>query len=339
MKLGAFTSCLHDRDLDEVIDVARDVGLTSLELNVGGFFDAFHLHPEVLLVSQHSRDVLAETLSVGGVEITALNCSGNPLHPDREVGPQHGRDLHRAIRLASLIDVPVVVAQSGNPGAEAGASLPSWVVSPWDSAYSDVLDYQWSLAEKYWVEAGKLAEAHGVRVAVEMHPHQLVYNPPTLERLIETAGSEAIGCEMDPSHLFWQGIDPIGAIERFGDRVFLAAAKDTVIHEGNLRRNGFLNNLWRRNDGPNRLGIGGRYSVNDCPEDASYEFVAIGRGHDDEFWGAWLAALAAVNPNMAVNIEHEDVGLGGIEGLAVAADCLRRSAALSGVEFDRVVTK
>lgn len=168
-----------------------------------------------------------------------------------------------------------------------------------------------------------------------MHPHQLVYNPPTLERLIDTVDRESIGCEMDPSHLFWQGIGPVGTIERFGARVFHSAAKDTAIHEENLRRNGFLNNLWRRNEGPNRLPIGGRYTVNDYPQDASYEFVAIGRGHDLQFWGQWLSALHAINPDMAVNIEHEDVSLGRTEGLTLSADNLRKAADLGAVPFDK----
>lgn len=334
MKLGMFTSCLHDRDLDGVIDVAHDVGLTSLELNVGGYFNAFHLHVDALLVSEHAREELRAKTAANGVEITALNCSGNPLHPDPEVGPRYGYDLHRAIELARLLGVEVIVCQTGNPGAEAGATLPSWVVSPWDSAYIDVLDYQWEVAEAFWKRTARLAEDAGVKLAVEMHPHQLVYNPPTLERLIETVDSPAIGVEMDPSHLFWQGIDPIGTIERFGDRVFISAAKDTIILEENLRRNGFLNNLWVRNEGPTEIGIGGRYTVNDYPEDASYRFVAIGRGHDVEFWGTWLAALNKINPNMAVNIEHEDIELGPIDGLVVAADNLRKAAESSGLIFE-----
>jgi sugar phosphate isomerase/epimerase len=334
VKLGVFTSCLHDRDLDGVIEVAERLGLTSLELNAGGFFPAYHLHVDALLVSQHARDELTGKLAAHGLELTGLNCNGNPLHPDREVGPRHAADVHRTIDLAAALGVRVVVVQSGNPGADAAATTPSWVVSPWDSAYSDVLDYQWALAVDYWTTAGRHAEMAGVRLAVEMHPHQLVYNPPTLERLIESTGQASIGCEMDPSHLFWQGIDPVGTIRRFGDRVFHSAAKDTIIHEENLRRNGFLNNLWPRNDGPDRLSIGGRYSVNDYPVDPSYEFVAVGRGNSVEFWGDWLAALHDVDPQMAVNIEHEDVHLGRIEGLSLATDNLRRAAALRGLTFD-----
>lgn len=118
-------------------------------------------------------------------------------------------------------------------------------------------------------------------------------------------------------------------------RVLLPAplAKDTAIYPENLQVNGFLNNAWRRHEGEGRLGIGGRYSVNDYPENPSYEFVAIGRGNSVEFWGRWLKALHSVNPDIAVNIEHEDPHLGRIEGLEISCKSLRDGAALQGLAF------
>lgn len=335
MRLGMFTSCLHDRDLDGVIDVAHQLGHTSLELNSGGFFRDYHLHVSELLVSEHARSEFLGKLAAEGMHLTSLNNNANPLHPDREVGPRHIRDMHDAIDLAALLSVPVVTMMSGNPGAEPGATAPSWVVSPWDSAYLDVLDYQWSLAVPLWKEMAAHAEDKGIRIAIEMHPHQLVYNPPTLARLIEAAGSENIGVEIDPSHLFWQGIDPVGVIERFGDRVFMSAAKDTKIYEENLKRNGFLNNLWIRNEGPDKVAFTGRYTANDYPVDPSYEFVSIGKGHDVEFWSRWLKALYDVNPGISVQIEHEDPHMGRIEGLEFATNSLNEAAKLAGISFEK----
>ncbi|WOQ17103.1 sugar phosphate isomerase/epimerase [Raineyella sp. W15-4] len=335
MKLGMFTTCLHDRDLDGAIEVAHQLGHTSLELNSGGFFRDYHIHTSALLVSEHARSEFLGKLSAAGMSLTSLNNNGNPLHPDREVGPRHLREMHDAIDLAALLGVGVVVMQSGNPGAEPTSTVPSWVVSPWDSAYIDVLDYQWSLAVPLWKEIAAHATDRGIKLAIEMHPHQLVYSPTTLARLIEETGAESIGMEMDPSHLFWQGIDPVETIERFGDRVFMSAAKDTKIYEENLRKNGFLNNLWRRNEGPNKVAFTGRYTANDYPEDPSYEFVSIGRGHDVEFWSRWLAALNRVNPDISVQIEHEDPHMGRIEGLQFATESLNAAAAKAGLEFDK----
>lgn len=332
MRFGLFTTCLHDRDLGGALQVIENLGLASVELISGGYFPAPHLHMDALEVSKDARDELLGTLRNRGAELTALNTSGNPLHPDASIRSRHAADIRRSIDVAAELSVPVVVVQSGNPGAEPGATLPSWVVSPWDSAYTDVLDYQWSLAKKFWRQAAAHAETRGIRLAVEMHPHQLVYNPPTLERLIETVDSEAIGVEMDPSHLFWQGIDPVGTVRRFGDRVFIAAAKDTLIHEENTRRNGYLNNLWQRDTHADAMSLGGKFVLNQPPADPSYEFVAIGKGHETAFWSDWLTALHEVNPDIAVNIEHEDLELGPVDGVTHALEHLRAAAAKAGIE-------
>lgn len=334
MKLGMFTSCLHDRDLESVIEEAQRLGHTSLELNSGGFFRDFHIHTSELLVSERARSEFLGKIARSGLSVTSLNNNGNPLHPDREVGPHHLREMHDAIDLAALLGIGVVVMQSGNPGAEPTSTTPSWVVSPWDSAYIDVLDYQWSLAVPLWKEVSAHAADKGVKIAIEMHPHQLVYNPTTLGRLIEETGSDVIGMEMDPSHLFWQGIDPVATIERFGDRVFMSAAKDTKIYPENLAKHGFLNNLWRRNEGANMVAFTGRYSANDYPLEPSYEFVSIGKGHDTDFWSQWLAALYKVNPGISVQIEHEDPHMGRIEGLEFATNSLNEAAAKAGISFE-----
>ena len=156
-----------------------------------------------------------------------------------------------------------------------------------------------------------------------MHPQNLVFNPPTMRRLVERAGATNVGAEMDPSHLFWQGIDPIAAIEWLGPLVYHAAAKDTRINE-NCKIYGVLDERFTRIPlSENPTGLGGRHVVNKWPEDSAWDFVAVGRGHDAAFWARFLQALERVDPDMAVNIEHEDVELGQLEGLQVAADTLK----------------
>jgi sugar phosphate isomerase/epimerase len=77
--------------------------------------------------------------------------------------------------------------------------------------------------------------------------------------------------------------------------------------------------------------LGGRNTLNRWPEDSSWQFVAVGRGHDLDFWARFLRALHAVDPDMAVNIEHEDTELDQIEGLRLAAENLTAAAAAAGV--------
>jgi sugar phosphate isomerase/epimerase len=330
MKLGAYTACLHDKTLDEALEILRDLGLTSAEINAGGFIGTPHLPVERLLESATAREEYLAVFAKFGIELTALNCNGNPLHPDPEI--THGDDLKRTIKLAGLLGIETVITMSGLPAAEPGGTRPSWTVIPWDSVYKETLDYQWDeVAVPFWTEIEAIAAQYDVRVAIEMHPHNLVFNPATLKRLVERINATHIGAEMDPSHLFWQHIDPVKAVEDLGDLVYFAAAKDTLIHE-TAAINGVLDDRFEWIPAEEKpLGLGGHYTVTRWPAVPGWSFVAVGRGHDVDFWGRFLTALHKVNPQLPVNIEHEDASFGQIEGLKFAADNLIAAAEKAGV--------
>jgi sugar phosphate isomerase/epimerase len=328
MKLGAYTAVLHDKPITEALQVLRDLGLTSAEINSGGFLPAPHLPIAEIRASQDARDEYLGQFDAAGITLTALNCNGNPLHPDREVREKHGQDVRDAIELGALLGVKRVVTMSGLPGSDPGARLPSWTVLPWDSAYLDARDYQWNdVALPYWRDIQARAADADVKVCIEMHPHNVVYNPATMLRLAEQIDATHVGAEMDPSHLFWQGIDPVAAVEELGELVYNAAAKDTRINQA-ASVNGVLDDRHTRvrPDEPGAVSLGGRYTLSRWPENSSWDFVAVGRGHDLEFWTRFLAALQKVDPGMAVNIEHEDQELGQIEGLRSAARTLLDAA-------------
>jgi sugar phosphate isomerase/epimerase len=213
---------------------------------------------------------------------------------------------------------------SGLPGTDPGARLPAWSIMPWDSSYLDARDYQWNqVAIPYWRDIQACAADADIKVCIEMHPHNVVYNPATMLRLATEIDATHVGAEMDPSHLFWQGIDPIAAVEALNGLVYNAAAKDTRINEA-AKVNGVLDDRHGRvqPDDPKAISLGGRYTLSTWPENSSWDFVAVGRGHDVAFWGRFLAALQKVDPDMAVNIEHEDAELGQLEGLQFAARTL-----------------
>jgi sugar phosphate isomerase/epimerase len=324
MKLGVYTAILHDRPLREALEVIASLGLTGAEINAGGFLPTPHLPVDDLLAGVVSPADYLATFDGTGVSLAGLNCNGNPLHPDPEVGPEDAEDLRKAIRVAGLLGVDRVVTMSGLPHAHPGGTWPAWHVNTWDSGYLDSLDYQWDeVAVPFWKEIDALAGQNGVKVAIEMHPQNLVFNPPTLKRLVDKTGATNVGAEMDPSHLFWQGIDPVAAIEWLGPLVFHAAAKDTRINE-NCKIYGVLDERFTRIPlDQNPTGLGGKHVVNKWPEDSAWDFVAVGRGHDVDFWSRFLRALEKVDPDIAVNIEHEDVEFGPLEGLQVAAETLK----------------
>jgi sugar phosphate isomerase/epimerase len=327
MKLGAYTACLHDRSLPAALTVLAEFGLDSAEINSGGFIPAPHLPDEVLTSEQARKDYLA-VFAEHGITLTALNCNGNPLHPHPEVREKHSADLLRSIEVAGRLGVRRVVTMSGTPAASATGTNPAWNVLPWDSAYLDVRDYQWNeVAIPFWRTVQERAAHFDVKVAIEMHPHNIVYNPATLLRLAESIGATHVGAELDPSHLFWQGIEPIEAVGHLGSLVYNAAAKDTRINPA-ARINGVLDDRFGRvlPGEPGAVGLGGPYTLSRWPENSSWDFVAVGRGHDTGWWRGFLQALDRVDPDMAVNIEHEDQELPQLDGLRFAAKTLLEAA-------------
>ncbi len=328
MKLGAYTACLHDKPVADALKILRDLGLDSAEINSGGFLPAPHLPIDAIRASQDARDEYLGLFASSGVALTALNCNGNPLHPDPEVRRKHGQDVRDAIELAALLGVKRVVTMSGLPEAHAGGTAPSWTVLPWVSVYLDALDYQWNeVVIPYWKDIQARAADADVKVCIEMHPHNVVYNPATMVRLAESIDATHVGAEMDPSHLFWQGIDPVAALDSLGGLVYNAAAKDTRINEA-AKINGVLDDRFGRvlPTDPDAIGLGGKDTLSRWPDNSSWDFVAVGRGHDVAFWIDFLRAVKRIDPEMAVNIEHEDQELDQLEGLSHAAKTLLEAA-------------
>ena len=329
MKIGAYTACLHDKPIAEALKTLRELGLDSAEINSGGFLPAPHLPIQQIVASQDARDEYLGLFSSSGVALTALNCNGNPLHPDSEVRQKHAQDVRDAISIAALLGVKRVVTMSGLPEAHAGGTAPSWTVLPWDSVYLDARDHQWNeVAIPFWKDIQARASETDVKVCVEMHPHNLVYNPATMVRLAEEINATHVGAEMDPSHLFWQGIDPVAALNSLGSLVYNAAAKDTRINEA-AKINGVLDDRFGRvlPTDSGVVSLGGKYTLSRWPENSSWDFVAVGRGHDVAFWSEFLEAIQRIDPDMAVNIEHEDQELGQMEGLEYAAKTLLDASA------------
>lgn len=329
MRLGVYNAILHDRPLPDAIAAVAAVGLTGIELNSGGFLPATHIPTfDDILESDAARDDFLGLFEGTGVGIAGLNCNGNPLHPLRAIGDAHADDVRRSIRVAERLGQHRVVTMSGLPGGETGATRTNWIVNAWNSAALDVLDYQWGIAVPFWRELDRFAADHDVKVALELHPQNLVFNAADVHRLVDSTGSTHLGVELDASHLFWQQMDPVTVIRHLGDLVVHAAAKDVRVNTDHAALHGVLDNRFRRlSPEEDRTNLGGDEWVNEWPVDSAWDFVALGRGHDVSYWTEFLRALHEIDPGMLVNIEHEDVSLGRIEGLEVAAAVLREADA------------
>lgn len=328
LTLGAYTACLQDRPLDEVLTILKSNGLTGAEVNVGGFIPNPHAHVDLLLGNAKARSAYLDVFARAEMTLAGLNCSGNPLSPHQGQGPKHAEDIRRAIELAAKLGVNEIVTMSGCPGSDPDARFPSWVVNPWDGVYLDVLDYQWSVLVPFWQQIDAFAVDHGVKVCWELHPHNVIFNAPTFLRFVAEASTSNIMVNLDPSHLFWQQMEPIEVARRLGGHIGHVHAKDTRIFPGAAHA-GVLDTSFIRvpQDAPGKVPTGIGTWCNAWPDDPSWRFVAVGLGHDVDYWADFLREIAAINPDMVVSIEHEDASLGQEEGLAVSAKTLMEAAA------------
>jgi len=242
-----------------------------------------------------------------GFSISALSCHGNPLHPDPD-RLRHDREVSRkTILLAEKLGIPVVVDFSGCPGDSPDSKYPNWVTCPWPPEYQEVLRWQWEeIAAPYWKEQASFASDHGVKIAIEMHPGFLAYSPETLLQLRSIAGP-SLGCNYDPSHMFWQGIDPIAAIRVLGEAIFHVHAKDTQMYPANLPKTGVLDTKSYTDE-----------------KHRGWIFRTCGYGHDAGWWKEFVSTLRMYGYDYVLSIEHEDSLLSAEEGLAKAAAFLNR---------------
>ena len=301
MKVGVFTALLANFSLDKVLDKLKSLNIFTVELGTGNYPGDPHCKLSMLNDRQALKE-FKQKLEINGFTISALSCHGNPLHPNPAIAKAYQETSKRTVRLAEKLGVPVVIDFSGCPGDSDKAKYPNWVTCPWPPEYLDVLAWQWERKViPYWTRHAQFAKDHGVKIAIEMHPGFVVYSPETLLKLRHAVGN-TVGCNYDPSHMFWQGIDPIKAIRVLGDSVFHVHAKDTQIYDSNLPKTGVLDTK-KYTDERNR----------------SWIFRSVGYGHGYGWWKEFISTLRMYGYDYVLSIEHEDSLMSPDEGLTKGA--------------------
>ncbi|ELY86611.1 xylose isomerase [Natrialba hulunbeirensis JCM 10989] len=309
MQLGVHTPPLADESLEGALSYLADQGVDALEPGVGGHPGEDHLPRAEFLDDEDAQTELQDLLDEYGLEISALATHNNPLHPDDERAATADTELREAIELADQLDVGVVTCFSGLPAGGPNDEVPNWITAPWPPEHDEALSYQWDVAVDYWTDLADHADEHDVDVAIEMHPNMLVYEPHGMVRLREETG-ERIGANLDPSHLYWQGITITDAIRYLGERdaIYHAHAKDTKLYDAQAREKGVLDTT-AYDDEPNR----------------SWLFRSVGYGHGEAHWKDIVSTLRMVGYDGTLSIEHEDSLTSSREGLEKAIGLLQRA--------------
>src|ERR671923_434517 len=308
--IGVFDPVYEKLSLDAMLDKVSALGLEAMEIGTGGFPDNKHCPLDDLIADRAKAKAWQKKFEDRGIHVATLSCHGNPIHPDASIAKKDIDTFRKTVLLAEMLDVKVIGGFSGCPGGTPQDTQPNWITYRWPPEYAKMQDWQWK--EKvvpYWKEAAKYAREHGVkRLALEMHPNFVVYNPLTLLKLREAVGEE-IGANNDLSHLFWQGCDPIEVIHMLGKQgaIYHAHMKDTVLYPDKVGKYGVLNFVFETNE----------------LDTASETFRAVGYGHGAGLWKSIIKAYMDVGYEGILSIENEDPILPGEVGVERAVYVLK----------------
>ncbi|MEK6646716.1 MAG: sugar phosphate isomerase/epimerase [Candidatus Firestonebacteria bacterium] len=307
MKIGVFTVLFGAKPLEEALDYIVEAGCEAVEIGCGNYPGVAHCDPDILLKNDSKIKEFKKAIDSRNLIISALSCHGNPLHPNKEIAQSHKKQHRKAILLAEKLGVSRIIGFSGCPGDSEKAKYPNWVTCPWPTDFLKILDWQWK--EKvipYWKEEAAYAKKHGVQmICLEMHPGFVVYNPETLLKLRNAVGN-IIGANFDPSHLFWQGIDPVLAIRNLKGAIYHFHAKDTRLDAANIKINGVLDTKHFSNI-----------------EKRSWVFRTVGYGHSETVWKDIVSELSVSGYDYVLSIEHEDGLMSINEGFKKAVTFLK----------------
>ncbi len=306
MKLCAVSEGLGHLAFEEAAKVSAELGLAGLEIGTGNWNAAPHANLQSLLESAEERRKFLSVFERNGLALSALNCNGNQLHPVD--GERQSKVVYDTLRAAELLGVKAVVLMSGLPAGGPNDVRPNWVTCAWHRENLEILEWQWN--EKllpYWRKLAATAKDAGVKLCVELHGHQLVYNVPTLLKLRKEIG-DTVGTNLDPSHLFWMDADPLVAIDALGDAIYHVHAKDTFMNKPALDLTSRLETIPHEN-----------------VKDRSWSYITLGYGHDEKWWREFCYRLRLNGYDGWLSIEHEDTVLSRMDGMRKSVDLLQRT--------------
>lgn len=296
MKLGFVSDSLGSMSLDEMLETAGRLGVSGIEVNTGGWSTAPHFDLKAMKSDAGARKAFLGAFADRGLEVISLNANGNPLHP---TDATQGECLLDTIRVAGEMGIETVCTMSGLPAGSPDDTMPNWVVSSWPPETQEILRFQWDeVLLPFWEGVVAVARESGVkRIALELHGNQCVYNVPSLLKLREIVGP-VVGANLDPSHLFWMGADPLAAAEVLGDAIYHVHAKDTMLNAPVQATTSLLENG----------------SLMDVPA-RSWSYITLGFGHGEQWWRQFCYRLKMAGYDGWLSVEHEDVLLNALEGL------------------------
>jgi sugar phosphate isomerase/epimerase len=223
------------------------------------------------------------------------------------VNRRAAEDMKNTARAAQQLGVGVVNGFTGSSIWPYLYSFPPVSDAMLDEGYKQFAD-RWNPILDVFGECG-------VRFALEVHPTEIAFDIPTARRALDAIGNrEEFGFNFDPSHLLWQGIDPVEFIREFPDRIYHVHIKDAIVT---------LNG---------RTGILGSH-LNFGDPRRGWDFRSPGRGGVN--FEEIIRALNQVKYEGPLSVEWEDVGMDREHGAREACEFVKKiDFEPSNVAFD-----
>jgi sugar phosphate isomerase/epimerase len=310
MRIGVYSDSLPKLGRRDFFAWCAERGLRDVELGVGAWGPWPRPHLDVDAISQpDERQLLKNELAEYGLSLSAVNAAGNVLHPDAGKRADAQRRLGAAVTLARELGVDRVITMSGCPAGPGGGSL--GVFPCWATSSDDENIFRWQMEKElgpFWQAISRqlAKEAPGLMVCLELHPGVSVFSTKSFEALAKYT-AENIGINFDPSHFWWQGIDPVEVVKALGKRIGHMHGKDTLLYPDRIRRDGVLH-----------------FTPPADPGAAPWHFATVGDGHDEITWRSLIQAVAKAGYDGVISIEHEDPRYDGEKGTQRSLDFLDR---------------
>ena len=237
IQLGLVSAILAELSFEEVLKVCAREGYECVELMAWPRGRAERryagvTHVDVNDLNGGKAERLLETVAASGVAISGLGYYPNALSPDAAEASACLDHLRAVIRAAPKLGVRTVNTFVGRD-------------------FTAGMDQNWTRFRAVWPDLIKLAEDHGVRVAIENCPmlfsrdewpggKNLAVSPVIWRRMFEEIPSASFGLNYDPSHMIWQMMDPIRPMREFASKLFHIHAKDARLDRGRLDEKGIL---------------------------------------------------------------------------------------------------
>jgi sugar phosphate isomerase/epimerase len=308
-----FSGCWADLPLEELASQAAEWGYQGLELCCWGD----HLEVQRALSDEDYAPAKLELFNrlelavpvvsnhrVGAAVCDPIDARHRDLLPDyvwgdgNSLGVQQraAEEMMATARAAQKLGAAVLAGFTGSPIWSYVLGYPAPQPSAIDDAFRDVA--------RKWQPILDACQECGLKFACEVHPGQIAFDLYSAERLLDALnGREEFGFLFDPSHLHWQGVDPVEFVRRFADRIYHVHVKDVAVT---------LNG---------RSGLLGSYLPYGDPR-RGWSPRSPGRGGID--WEAVVRALNEVGYDGPLSVEWQDAGMDRMHGAEEACQFVKR---------------